>query len=202
MQLIVKNWSQLLILLLALVLNSCGAFGTKTLYKTTSNSSKPSKIGFSQIAKQDIIEDVAEGSIKIFDSVIINQLNTRNINAKKVNIESFDEFNSLKEADIKALCLKNQLDGMLFTELKFINVQYTTLFFIPIGVSEDTEVEMQYFNTDGKLLFHTKHNTHMGNSYWGFPSADKTVRDGTEGALGRILKELMKQKKPQPKLWF
>ncbi len=31
--------------------------------------------------------------------------------------------------------------------------------FIPIGVSEDTEVEMQYFNSKGTMLLHTKHNT-------------------------------------------
>ncbi len=32
----------------------------------------------------------------------------------------------------------------------------------------------------------------MGNSYWNFPTANKTLTDGTKGALGRIMKEITK----------
>lgn len=39
-------------------------------------------------------------------------------------------------------------------------------------------------------MLHTKHNTHMGNSYFDFPDAERTVKDGTTGALGRVLKEM------------
>lgn len=64
--------------------------------------------------------------------------------------------------------------------------------FIPLGVSEDTGVEMQYYDSNGDLLLHTKYNMHMGNSYWNFPTANKTLTDLNKGALGRRMKEITK----------
>lgn len=186
-----KNTSKFILLILAIALTSCGAMGTKTLYKAETNLNKPTKIGFSQVANEDIMEKIVKGSTKIYDSTMTNQLATQNIKSNKIIIENYDGFESINETKIKSICTDNQLDGMILTQLKFLNVKYSSMF-IPIGVSEDTEVEMQYYDANGHLLLHTKHNTHMGNSYWDFPSADKTVTDGTKGALGRIIKEIAK----------
>ncbi len=186
-----RNTLKFILLILTTVLTSCGAMGTKTLYKTETNFKKPTKIGFSQVANEDIMDKIVRGSAKIYDSTMINQLATQNIKSNKIVIENFDGFQGVKTDEIKNICTNNELDGMILTQLKFLNVKYSSMF-IPIGVSEDTEVEMQYFDANGNLLLHTKHNTHMGNSYWNFPSADKTVKDGTKGALGRIIKEITK----------
>jgi hypothetical protein len=186
-----KNTSKFVLLILTIALTSCGAMGTKTLYRTATNFNKPTKIGFSQVANEDIMDKIVKGSAKIYDSTMTNQLATQNIKSYKIVVENFDGFESVKVDEIKTLCADNQLDGIILTQLKFLNVKYSSMF-IPIGVSEDTEVEMQYYDANGNLLLHTKHNTHMGNSYWYFPSADKTVTDGTKGALGRIVKEITK----------
>jgi|GEM_PF-2956471 hypothetical protein len=186
-----RNTSKFVLFILAIALTSCGAMGTKTLYRTESNLTKPTKIGFSQVANEDIMEKIVNGSTKIYDSIMTNQLATQNVRSHKIIVENFDGFDNINETEIKNICIENQLDGMILTQLKFLNVKYSSMF-IPIGVSEDTEVEMQYYDANGKLLLHTKHNTHMGNSYWDFPSANKTVRDGTKGALGRIIKEITK----------
>ncbi|MBP93026.1 MAG: hypothetical protein CMC55_02780 [Flavobacteriaceae bacterium] len=186
-----KNTSKFILLILAIALTSCGAMGTRTLYKAEINLNKPTKIGFSQVANEDIMEKIVKGSTKIYDSTMTNQLATQNIKSNKIIVENYDGFESINETKIKSICTDNQLDGMILTQLKFLNVKYSSMF-IPIGVSEDTEVEMQYYDANGHLLLHTKHNTHMGNSYWDFPSADKTVTDGTKGALGRIIKEIAK----------
>lgn len=186
-----KNTSKFFLLILAIVLTSCGALGTKTLYRTETNLSKPTKIGFSQVANEDIMDKIVKGSAKIYDSTMTYQLTEQNIKSDKIFVGNFDGFESIKADKIKDLCADNQLDGMILTQLKFLNVKYSSMF-IPIGVSEDTEVEMQYYDANGNLLLHTRHNTHMGNSYWDFPSANKTVTDGTKGALGRIIKEIIK----------
>ncbi len=165
--------------------------GTKTLYRTKSHLNKPTKIGFSQVANEDIMEKIVKGSTKIYDSTMINHLTMHNIQSNKIMVEKFEEFESVTETDIKNICAKNHLDGIILTQFIFLNVKYSSMF-IPIGVSEDTEVEMQYYDANGNLLLHTKHNTHLGNSYLNFPSADKTVMDGTKGALGRIIKEIAK----------
>lgn len=184
-----KTWFHLILLILSMALVGCGAFGTKTLYKTDSGMTKPTKVGYSQIARSDIVEKIVKGSTSIYDSTMARELANLNMISKKVTIEGFKGFNEINKSQIKALCDEHKLDGLILTQLIFINVQYST-FFIPLGVSEDTEVEMQYYDADGTLLYHTKHNTHKGNSYWDFPLANRTVADGTKGALKRIVKEI------------
>lgn len=186
-----KNTSKFVILIIAIALTSCGAMGTKTLYKTNTNFSKPAKIGYSPIANEDILEKIVKGSAKIYDSTMASQLAIHNIISDKIIVGKFDGFDRVNKEDIKNMCAENQLDGMIFTQLIFLNVVYSSMF-IPIGVSEDTEVEMQYYDSNGNLLLHTKHNTHLGNSYLQFPSAERTVADGTKGALGRIIREIEK----------
>ncbi|MBL4745134.1 MAG: hypothetical protein JKY08_02075 [Flavobacteriaceae bacterium] len=176
---------------LIIVLTSCGALGTKTLYKSEGNLKKPTIIGFSQVVIEDMTGKIVQGNVKIYDSVMTSELTSQNIHSKKIVIDDFDGFDSINSGLIKSICSRNQLDGIILTQLKFFDVKYTSMF-IPIGQSKDTEVEMHYYDRNGKLLLHTKHNTHKGNSYWNSPAVSKTITDGTKGALGRILKEMGK----------
>lgn len=176
-------------LVLTLFLTGCGAMGTNTLYRNETKIAKPLRIGFSQVANEEIMEKIVKGSTRIYDLTTTELLDKHNIASAKTYIDGFEGFDIVDNISIKELCTQHNLDGMLLTQLKFLNVQYSSMF-IPIGVSEDTEVEMQYYNAEGALLLHTKHNTHMGNSYFAFPTAERTVKDGTAGALGRVLKEM------------
>jgi hypothetical protein len=185
-----KNYFKVITaLVLPLFLAGFGAMGTNTLYRNEAKIAKPSRIGFSQVANEEIMEKIVKGSTRVYDLTTTELLDKHNIASTKVYVDGFEGFDTADSNKIKELCTENNLDGMLLTQLKFLNVQYSSMF-IPIGVSEDTEVEMQYYNADGTLLLHTKHNTHMGNSYMTFPAAERTVKDGTAGALGRVLKEM------------
>lgn len=42
----------------------------------------------------------------------------------------------------------------------------------------------------GEKLVHTIHDTHLGNSYMNFAPVEKTIEDGTVGALNRVFKEI------------
>lgn len=176
-------------LVLTLFLTACGAMGTNTLYKNETKIAKPLRIGFSQVANEEIMEKIVKGSTRVYDLTTTDLLDKHSIASTKIYVEGFEGFDTADSNRIKELCAQHNLEGILLTHLKFLNVQYSSMF-IPIGVSEDTEVEMQYYNADGTLLLHTKHNTHMGNSYFAFPAAERTVKDGTAGALGRIMKEM------------
>lgn len=185
-----KNYINIITaLILTLFLTGCGAMGTNTLYRNEAKITKPARIGFSQVANEEIMEKIVKGSTRVYDLTTTELLEKHNIASTKIYVEGFEGFDTAESNRIKELCIEHNLDGMLLTQLKFLNVQYSSMF-IPIGVSEDTEVEMQYYNADGTLLLHTKHNTHMGNSYMTFPTAERTVKDGTAGGLGRVLKEM------------
>src|SRR5690606_34703623 len=176
-------------LVLTLFLTGCGAMGTNTLYRNETKIAKPLRIGFSQVANEEIMEKIVKGSTRVYDLTTTELLDKHKIASTKIYVDGFEGFDSADSNSIKELCTQHNLDGMLLTQLKFLNVPYSSMF-IPIGVSEDTEVEMQYYNAEGALLLHTKHNTRMGNSYFAFPTAERTVKDGTAGALGRVLKEM------------
>jgi hypothetical protein len=62
--------------------------------------------------------------------------------------------------------------------------------FIPIAKNWDTEVEMKLFDNTGNLMLTVLHNTTKGNSYFTPSTADRTIHDGTEGAIKRLAKEL------------
>jgi len=173
--------------MLGVSLLSCG--GTKTLYKTEIALNKPQRIGYAQLAREKVIEEIAAGSVSSYDSVMTHLLSARDIEGLSVRIEDFSSFDDIQVLSIEELCAENQLDGVVITRLKFLNVQYSALF-IPVGVSQDTEVEMQFYGSEGDLLLHTLHNTHWGNQYWDFPTSEQTVADGIEGALERLLKEM------------
>lgn len=176
-------------LVLTLFLTGCVAMGTNTLYRNETKIAKPLRIGFSQVANEEIMEKIVKGSTRVYDLTTTELLDKHKIASTKIYVDGFEGFDSADSNSIKELWTQHNLDGMLLTQLKFLNVPYSSMF-IPIGVSEDTEVEMQYYNAEGALLLHTKHNTHMGNSYFAFPTAERTVKDGTAGALGRVLKEM------------
>ena len=80
------------------------------------------------------------------------------------------------------------MDILIVSRLKFIHTHYSA-YFIPLGQSYDTEVVMKVFNRKGKLLLSVLHNTVKGNSYFKAPTADRTVKDGTAGAIKRIGKD-------------
>lgn len=104
---------------------------------------------------------------------------------------------SYVEPDLNILtdvCKTNQIDAVLLTKLKFINVTYS-VYFIPVAENYDTEVEMKLMDKTGKLLYNTSHNTFKGNSYFLPPTPDETIHDGIEGALERMLKEMGLQEK-------
>jgi hypothetical protein len=180
------------ILCTIVLLTNCAAFGTKTLYKKETNSLvKPKTLGFSQLESELIIDKIVIGTSDIYDKVMSSELNKIDIESQNVEYSNFEKWTDLEKQIISELCNTNELDGIIFTQLKFVNTNYSMML-LPIGKSQDTEVEMKYFDSNGNLLLHTKHNTAMGNSYMDYPDAEKTIPDGIKGALKRILKEIEK----------
>ena len=121
-----------------------------------------------------------------------NELKQRDVESRSIEYPYFEKWTDLDKQKIADICISNNLDGIIFTKLIFIQIKYTMMF-IPISQSLDTEVEMQYFDANGNLILHTKHNTANGNAYPDPPIAEKTIPDGVKGALKRIFKEIDKK---------
>lgn len=113
---------------------------------------------------------------------------------KKYNLSKFELFDEIDTTEISKICKENSLDGYLCTQIKYKFGDYYYSFAF-LGQSEDTYIEIKLYDSTGKLILHTKHNTAMGNSYMMPPKAEQTIKDGVFGNLKQILKELNKIKK-------
>ena len=117
---------------------------------------------------------------------------TETFRAFNFDIVTFNKELSISTPDLNTItqiCKENNLDGLIVSHLKFIHVTYS-MSFIPIAKNWDTEVRMKLFDRSGNLVLTVMHNTTKGNSYVMPPSADRTIHDGTEGAIKRLAKEL------------
>ncbi|WP_147384084.1 hypothetical protein [Maribellus luteus] len=174
-------------IIISTLLCSCAAVGTKTLYKTDEKVDI-SSLGYNSLDGDTILAKIYPFTNNIFDSTIIETLKEYSLD----NYKSLDENITYQTPDIekiKEICSQYNLDALLVSKLKFI---YATqaIYFVPVSHNWDTEVEMKLFDKNGRLLYNTKHNTLKGNSYMNPPPVERTVHDGTKGALVRIFKNM------------
>ena len=196
MKILFKNrkLSPFLIVVATLFLSGCAALGTKTIYKENKlNVYNFNNLGYSQVANEDIINKIRPNTSKIYESAIKEYFLNKPIKIKKCDLEKFNSIDDIDTTEIIKLCTENNLDGYICTQIKykFSNNYYM---YIPLGKSEDAYVSMKLFNKNGHLVLYTIHNTSTGNSYMMPPKAEKTIRDGTIGALKQIFKEIEKAK--------
>jgi hypothetical protein len=174
-------------IVISTLLSSCAAVGTKTLYKTDEKVDIHS-LGYNSLDGDTILSRIYPYTNNIYDSTIIETLNEYGID----NYKSLNENMTYQTPDIekiKVICSQYKLDALLVSKLKFIYATQT-IYFVPVSHNWDTEVEMKLFDKNGRLLYNTKHNTLKGNSYMNPPPVERTVHDGTKGALVRILKNM------------
>lgn len=188
------NMKILNFIVIAIIISSCASFGTKTISKSSAlKTFELKKIGYSQMASEDILDKIIPGTSTYFYNAIDSYYSGKQINIEKHLLLKFNDLNEIDTSEIKNICKQFNLDGFLCTQLKYKFVDNYYLM-IPLGKSEDTFTEMKLFDKNGNLILHTKHNTAMGNSYMKPPKADKTVKDGIFGALKRIDLEILKSK--------
>lgn len=174
------------LLIVSLLVCSCAAVGTKTLYKTSDNI-QVHKIGYVKLAGDTILESIFPQTDSIFSSSITKTFNEYGVNP--VGIEDYLPFESPGINKIRGICKEYNLDGLIISKIKFIHVTYS-IYFIPYAQNYDTEVEMKLYDKNGNMLVKTLHNTLKGNTYKNPPSVNMTIADGAKGALKRIAKEM------------
>jgi hypothetical protein len=175
--------------LIAILLTSCAAVGTKTLYKS---QSRPEilKIGIADVYKKEELSDIfLDTNEKFKESIQIFAKEKGSYQIVLLDTE-MDYENPNKELIVDKCNLYN-IDALLISRLKFIHVTYSMMF-VPIVQNYDTEVEMKLMDKSGNLIISTRHNTYKGKSYMTPPTAERTVMDGGKGALKRIYAELDK----------
>ena len=86
-------------------------WGTNTLYRNEAKIAKPSRIGFSQVANEEIIEKIVKGSTRVYDLTITELLEKNNILPTKIYVDGLKDL--IPQAAIK---LKNFVPRTTLTE--------------------------------------------------------------------------------------
>ena len=180
----------ILFVILAILLPSCSIFvGTQALYQT-SNVEEISKWGYVNLENGNTLSEIYPRTQTVFTSTILETFAKHSLEAPREVFANLS-FENPNLVQVISICKENNLDGLLLSKLKFLNVTYY-IGFIPAMQNIDTEVEMKLFNKDGKIIAITRHNTLNGSDYMMPPTAERTIHDATERALKKIIKIVKK----------
>jgi hypothetical protein len=175
--------------LLIVLFAGCATIGVTTLYKTQ-EAVTIKAVGFADLCNDSSLIKLFPPTNDIFKQTLpiafeeFGMKDVQHINARF-------RFQMPDTEAIRNTCQKNNLDAILITNLKFINVSMRRGYMRMRGQSEHhTEVEMKLFDKTGKLLFDEKYNTYYGNTYQQRPTARMTIHDGTRGAVIAIMNDI------------
>jgi hypothetical protein len=172
---------------LSALLIGCATLGSKTLYKSDT-STRINTIGFTTLDGDSVVSKIFSETSNVFEKTVFETFHDYRL----YDIKPIDTQLSIVNSDtskIAKICQENNLDALVVSRLTFIHTTYS-VDFIPVAKNYDTEVTMKLFDKSGKLIVAVSHNTYKGNSYMTAPTARRTIHDGTEGAIRKMVKEL------------
>lgn len=166
-----------IVVLLAFLLMSCAALGSrtkvynetkimsiKTIGLVTKRFDQP-KNPYHKIIKESFTRTLIEGLEKkhLFKIIVLDTMEN-----EKLNISSY-----LTDAPI---------DALLIAEWKLAD---------PYNMVTDSKVKLSLLDKGSKeVILISSHGTKFGNSYWLTPSLPRTLLDATEGALKTMRKNI------------
>jgi hypothetical protein len=175
--------------LMIVLLAGCATTGVTTLYKTKQAVSVKS-IGFADLSNDSSLSKIFPPTNDIFKQTLPIAFEEFGVKDVQHLTDRF-QFQMPDTEAIKVACQKNDLDAVLITNLKFINIAMRRGYMRMRGQAEHhTEVEMKLFDKNGKLLFDEKYNTYYGNTYNQRPTAKMTIHDGTRGDIIAIMGDI------------
>jgi hypothetical protein len=175
--------------LLIVLFAGCATTGVTTLYKTQEKVSIKT-IGFADLCNDSSLTKLFPPTNDIFKQTL--PIAFEEFGMKDVqHLDDRFQFQMPDTEAIKSACQKNNLDAILITNLKFINVSMRRGYGRMRGQADHhTEVDMKLFDKTGKLLFDEKYNTYYGNTYDQHPTARITIHDGTRGGVIAIMNDI------------
>jgi hypothetical protein len=182
----------ILYLLLIAALTGCGTEGLTTYYKTREPVSLHA-IGFVDLSNDSSLAKVFPPTNDIFKQTVPEAFENKGMKGVQ-HMPYLFNFDNPDVGTIKNVCQQNNLDAILISHLRFINVAVRRYYRMG-QVQHHTEVAMKLYDKSGNLLYNITYNTYYGNTYNTRPTAKMTIQDGTRGAINAIMDYLYPPKK-------
>jgi len=164
-------------------LTGCFTSGTKTIYKAD-NAMSVNNLGYLQLTNDSSLSKVYPKTNEIYKEALTNTFKQYGLSNIQYTEAIIDYDNPDIEA-IKSICLNNNMDALLISQLIFIRQ-------ISMGKTiVGAEVNSKLYDRNGKLLVNASHNTLQDNTYrMPITKVDDAVREGTKKAITRVSQEM------------
>lgn len=179
-------------ILIIAALVACETTGVRTLYKTRESVSLQN-IGFVDLSNDSSLAKIFPPTNDIFKQTVPEAFENKGLKNVQYMPYLFN-FDNPDAEGIKSACAQNNLDAILISHLRFINVAVNR-YYRRAQIQHHTEVAMKLYDRTGKLLYNITYNTYYGNTYNTRPTAKMTIQDGTRGGVDAIMDYLYPPKK-------
>jgi hypothetical protein len=164
-------------------LTGCFTSGTKTIYKADKSFSI-NNLGYVQLTNDSALSKVYPKTNELYKDEVAKVFKQNGINNLQYAVTIINYDNPDVES-IKSLCLTNNMDALLISQLVFTRQISGTKTYV------GTEVDSKLYDRYGTLLVNASHNTLQDNTYrMPITNIDEAVRQGTKKAITRVSQEL------------
>jgi hypothetical protein len=175
-----------------MALAGCETTGVRTLYKTR-ESILLKNIGFVDLSNDSSLTKTFPPTNEIFKQTVPEAFENKELKNVQYMHYLFN-FDYPDLEGLKSACEQNNLDAILISHLRFINVPVYR-YYRRAQIQHHTEIAMKLYDKTGKLLYNITYNTYYGNTYNTRPTAKMTIQDGTRGGVDAIMDYLYPPKK-------
>lgn len=164
-------------------LTGCFTSGTKTIFKAE-NGFSVNNLGYIQLTNDSALSKVYPKTNDIYKDEVANTFKQNGLSNLQYT-EAIIDYENPDIETIKGICLKNNMDALLISQLIFIR-------HISVGKTiVGAEVNSKLYDRNGKLLVNASHNTLNDNTYrMPITKIDDAVRTGTNKAITRVSQEM------------
>lgn len=150
------------------------------------------KLGFSQLAREDELDKLVEGSGKNFKYSMMEFFIGSETKAEKIPLPGFTSFESIDRQEIATICQKYDLDAYVCTEVRYKFM--TSIGTLENVTSEDIIIEQILFDRNGDPLIHVLYDTYDAQREQSFTSK-RSFDQGVSRCMKRIMRKLNNKKK-------
>lgn len=181
-----KNF--IIVIMLVFSFIGCSSIGTKTLYRASKNNIVIKNVGVINIVADSTNIKICP-TIKSVSELAIKESFLERKEFEFILLEESKDFQRLKldKNSLSDISNKKNLDAILIVDSRFIDVDYTVYFIIPVTSEYHSESLVTLFNNEGDKLISISHNTMRGDNYIERPSVEVTVKDAIQIALKKLL---------------
>lgn len=165
-----------------LFLNSCASLGGNIIYQTPQKQ-EVKKLGFVNLNQDTILNKEHPKISEIYSKQMLSSFNENDTNSV-IQIKEYLDYQKPDSASITSICQKFNLDAVVLGNIYLKGVRRIS------GTEWNSEIFLNVYSKEAKLLYKVGYNTKLGNGYFFLPTWETSVKDAVKGGTEHLFKIL------------